>query len=187
MTKLSLDTNHDAEMRLNNSVVSYNWQPVLVTEAGVRYCNVVNTITREEERVKTQDLCLFPVSVGNVHIGNKYYYCERAPKRRYKQGLTGDNLVCYEMPWGEQFISFKSKEVGNAIINSFPSLDDCLAITAGESRAFSKTLGIYRDRDGGTYLMYKDKQIGMFEKDELTIFKKYFFCKEFIMEVLNAI
>ena len=187
MTKLALDTDHDAEMRLNNSVVSYNRQPVLVVASGVRFCNIIHLITKEKELVELKELCLFPVSVGNVQLGNKYYYCERAPKRRYKQGLTGDNLICYEMPWGEQFVSYKGKEVGYAIINSYPSLDECLAITAGESRAFSKTLGVYRDRDGGTYLMYKDKQIGMFEKDELTIFKKYFFCKEFIMEVLNAI
>lgn len=191
MCKLIIESDRDAESRLNSSVVSYEGRPVFVVTATAKRC-VVTPLGEDEDSyftVKTTDLDLTPVPVGNVILGNYYVNVQRAPVRRWKQGLDRGSMSYGNMPWRvDTDIRVNSHQVKNAIINSYPTVAEALEMVLDGRRIavpFSRNYG-FGMVDDVPHLLWKDKTIGVFGKGQIDIFRKFFYLKENLLGVLNA-
>ncbi len=139
-------------------------------------------------RVKTEDLDLEPLQVGNIQTGGSYLYVQRMPVRRYKQGLCRDNSKRGEMPWETRDWSLNSEATLACLVDNYPTISDAIERVSGHhctSVAFSKRWGIGAVK-GLPYLFYKDKAVGMVDDEDVVLYGKYFFLKENLLGVLNA-
>lgn len=190
MKKFKFLTDNDAVMRLNNSVVKHNGIPVYITSAAKRNCMCIDLTTGEDIVVPTKDLDLMPVSIGNIQVGNSFIYCQRMPTRRFKQGLSSENLQSKDTPWVVQNVRniLKSKNIADTILNNFDSvsyaIDKVIKDRTHVSVAFSLRWGIGMVK-GVPRLFYKGDEVGVFDNGDIHLFRKYVFLKEDLLDVLN--
>lgn len=190
MCELRIDTDDDGRMRLAQSIVMWGDRPVYIEQASKALALIRPLDDNELVEVALKDLDLTPVQVGNMVIGNKYLYIQRAPVRKWKQGLNGGNIKKGDMPW-DMADRFQLQCTGmlNAIIGKYPSVQDAIRwVLEGRKKAvpISRHWG-FGDVDGMARVLYKDKMVGFLEDDgEIIISKKYFFLKEDLLEALNV-
>lgn len=189
MCKLRIDTDDDARMRLSQSIVMYQGKPVYTEQSEKKHTLIRDMYTGETCNVLTDELDLTPVQVGNIAIGKSYMYVQRAPVRKWKQGVNKGNLKFGDMPWELPAFQLVSKGMANAIMGVYPAVTDAIDnILAGRYNAVPINrhwgFGLVEDIPR---LLYKDKVVGFLEDDgEIIISKKYFFLKEDLLGVLNV-
>ncbi|AFE86174.1 hypothetical protein [Salinivibrio phage CW02] len=190
MGKIYLDSDRDANMRLRHCVLFYQGEPVFVKDCGANRALVCNLLTGEDHTVDTQELASSSqVTLGNVPVGDGYINCERKATRRYKHGLCIDNIHARDMPFEADVdvLDLMSRSVGEAITGQYRTCVEAIqAVLSGAARAvpFSKDFGV-ANVQGVPTLLYKNKQVGIVEDEEVTIFSKFFYLKERLLSHLN--
>lgn len=188
MCKMVFESDRDASMRLSGSIVTYEGEPVLVSEVTTNMATITKLGEEDWFTVQTKSLDLTPLPVGNVIVGSSYVSVQRAPVRMWKQGVERGNLNYGDMPWNVRAdVRLNSVQMKNAIINSYPSFAEAVDLVLTGRRTavpFSRHWGVGLI-DEVPHLVYKDKPVGVCGKD-ITIFKKFFFFKENLLGVLNG-
>lgn len=96
------DTEHDAQLRLGDSVIRYRDRLVRVTEvSGVNRLGhpTVNLTRLEDGHIHTnvdvfdEALNYTPIPLGYVNCYGHALYLSRMPQRRWRQGLTAESLA----------------------------------------------------------------------------------------------
>lgn len=191
MLEMVYASDRDAAMRLDNTVVNYKGVPVYVLSAKKGRTLICDMDGGRERQVKTENLDITPVKIGNVQIGGRHVYVQRSPIRRWKQGLHRESLIVGRMPFEQDIVprlNLMSVEVLNAIIGNFGDVKENMSkVIKGqfESCALNRHWAVANVK-GVPRLMYKDKMVGFVEGEEIIISKKWFFLKEDLLEVLNA-
>lgn len=163
----------DLNQMLSSSVCMYKNKPYFVINVNVTYtARCFNLLTQREEHIKdcTEETFSAPTTrVGFINVKGGVVYCTRSPIRRYKVGLSAENikfralddLVAY--PSGlRETLSFLSDlqrtEMADAIMNKYPTIEDAFVrCQEGASAvAFDKQFAIL----GNGRIVYKDTIVG---------------------------
>lgn len=187
MAAIIIDNNHDAEMRLRGSVVTFGGIPVYVSDSSTEHCRVHSLVDGEEQVVDTDKLNLEPVQLGNAVSGDSYVYLQRIPARRWKQGLVADSINCGKMPWEHRGVELRGQALGNCIVNKYvdpaEAMEEVLSCRKTAS-PFSRKWG-FGTYKGVPYILHKGEKVGVVDGG-ITLFKEFAFLKEDLLGVLNA-
>lgn len=189
MCKLLFTSNRDVEMRLGSSIVRYEGEPIFIIEGMLEECVACKVGSKESFKVRTEDLDLEPVQIGNVQGDESYMYVQRSPTRRWKQGLDGGSIKRSRMPWRTSDWRTNHPQTLNAIIGRYASAVEAIEdVMCGRkvAVAFSQRWGVGKVEDI-PHLFYKDKKVGVADEGELVLFPKYFYLKEDLLGVLNNV
>lgn len=91
----------DINSRFHNSLIMYKNKPSYVKRVGNNGdCILLDLLTQKQETVPFKlDAFANPVRrVGMVNIEGSVVYAERIPARKYKVGLTGENVKVHTFP-----------------------------------------------------------------------------------------
>lgn len=188
MNTAQLFSNNDARMYTEGCIFTHNGLPVRVERATTKKAVVQPLLGGEPTEVKMAELNVIG-SVGNVMFDGRYSYTTRMPRRQARWSLNQSSLKVSRMPWDGGEIRVNSPEVGNAIINKYPSLNDALTkVFSGECVAvpFHKDwgIGLYNNIP---HLFFQDTPVGVAYEGFIKLFSSHFFLKERLMEVLNEL
>ena len=188
MCKLIFNSDQDAGMRLNGSIVMYKDEPVYILDATRERC-IVAGLDGGDKVVNTSDLDLRPVVIGNVQYNDYHVYIQRTPVRRWKQGLHRENIRVGKSHLAlHHNVELRSVNVKNSIMGNFGKpMDNVRKVINGEreSSALNRHWAVAKVK-GVDQLMYKDNLVGFVSEGEVVINKKHFFLKEDLLEVLNG-
>lgn len=187
------DNQQDAHMRASGTVVRFNGKPVYIkdvqTEGGELLVNFVYLLTGRKSTARLSDELWNwkPVPTGFVNTGDKVFYVQRKPVRKWKQGLSRDNCSVFPKALGMQEM-FKSKQFGRTVMRDYPSYKEAFAKVRSEGGqvAFHPDLAISRSKVGPIYLLYRTDTVGWLEQGELILGDDWSFLKEIVQEVVNA-
>lgn len=158
------------QQKFEGSVVMYDKRPVLFNKiAGDFSCRIFDLMDQEEKQVEfLEDKFHPPVPrIGMVNVSGSVVYVQRNPVRRYKLGLSKENLEVLQLPvqypeGGHNAIveiaGLKSKALGNALLVKYPTKMQCfrrLSQFPG-AVAFDKQFAVCSEG----YLWYKTKKVG---------------------------
>lgn len=197
----------DAHMQLNEAVVmSAKYGPVYLSSNEDWTFNVLELSTSrwldEPLHVKDIELTFEPLELGYLNRSNKLgrngvLYVVREPRRMWKAGLTTGNIHVYGEKVAEVKVStlLKSKSMYLTLINSFPTLQDCLntVVQEGGEMAFHRHFSINRKSfEQGineVKLNYKGEEVGELSPTPsgycFKLRHSYSYLKEALDEVLN--
>jgi hypothetical protein len=148
--------------RLNDTIVNSSKGPVYIkkvydTTSVIEdtLCSVVYLQTEGSGRVKLTDIDLKPVELGWVNVGQDSSFMTRKPARRWRQGLSVDNI---SFLGGGGFMSFPFKEMFNTIMGIYPTIEDSKEFL----KAWMKKVAFSRDfsLDKGKNLWYQGRIVG---------------------------
>lgn len=185
------ETVADVKLRLNASVVRVKERPVLVLDANDNGTVSVYVIdTGDRIYVKVKDLELKPVPLGYVNSREAgLIYCMRKPTRRYKQGLTNENLVATDVYSGQEIrINLKSEELSYTIQGKFPSIEECFTkVREGVTKAlaFTREWAVAHIKDELS-ILYKGSVVGYVGDNAIMLNPDKYFLKESLTEALNV-
>lgn len=178
----------DVKTRLYNTVVVHNKRPCLVV--GVEDKNTVVVQDLETERhsnAKVAELDLDPshAPLGYVMHGAEVYIAMRKPTRRYKQGLSGENLVVRPvLEDGREGrlgrLHFASKAIGKTMLGEFPDVGTAFQkARSGEARI----VPFHRDWAVGTHdyelsLVFRGEVVGYVLDESVKLLPERFYLKE---------
>lgn len=182
------ETEGDVKARLYNTVVMYKKRPVLIT--GVEDAETVvvqDLLTERHSEVPLKDVDLEPshAPLGYVMHGEDVYLAMRKPSRKFKQGLTGENLIVRAVlqkgPQRAQRVRFNyaSKAIGRAILGEYPSIEDAFQ----KARQGASTVPYHRDWAVGTHddelsLIFRGEIVGYVLDNSVKLLPERFYLKE---------
>lgn len=170
----------DVKMRLEGSVVRYKGQPVYVISTSGDKCKILLLDTDEETLVLYTSLDLSPVPLGFVCTGKAMAYVERRPVRRFKQGLTKDNMFVKDAPWPVARISNTDKCLANTISGKYPSIEEAFQdVREGKRIAvpFSREWGVAK-YDGDLCIVHRGDIVGYVTDNVVRLLPEKHFLKE---------
>lgn len=176
----------DVELRLRNSLVMYNQRPVQVNNVISKTAvEVEDILTRDVSAAKVRDLDLDPshAKLGYVITTRGVYMASRKPVRRFKQGLTNENMVVrgvMEKRGRERDISFNSRAVAKTILGEFPDCGTAFQqVRKGESKIvpFSRDWAV-AEQDGDLCLVYRGNVVGYADDGCAKLLPECFYLKE---------
>lgn len=186
---MNYESQDDIRLRLGGSVVSYNGRPVRVEDVVDRHhVAVTNLVTGKTDTVKWRELNLEPsaLPLGYVQVDDdNLVLVSRRPCRRYKQGLTVENIhavrVLQTAPRramarreegapvavavggrGNYNISPTDSKLVLTMMSQFPDIGTAFQkVRSGKSncQAFSKDWAVGRE-DGDMCLVYRGEVVG---------------------------
>lgn len=179
----------DVKLRLGNSLVRKGATPVYIK--GVESINkviVYDPIKRETDYAKVSDLNLTPVPLGYVESAGDVLYVTRKPTRKYKQGLTQENMVAKDVLSGRLVaLRIDDKGLSKAILGQYPSIEEAFQ----QCREGSGIVPFSREWAVANYkeelcVMHKGGVVGYVGDDNIMLSPDKYFLKESLMEVLNV-
>lgn len=184
-----LDSHHDAEMRLNKTIVMHNGRPVFIQRIVGQELDVMATdlITNEDVELpslKGEGWDFTPVQLGYVNFPRRDAgYVQRTPARRWKQGLD-----CGALHFPEHMLT--TPALARTILNKYPSFQAAVnrAEGFGVRTAFHKDWSVNR-YDVDRYLLeYRNRKVGVVRPDLTFELKdKYIFLQEALQEAINHV
>ena len=198
---IKYETLDDARMRLRQTVVLYEGQPVLIREiarsekAGDEIFRVLFDplpVDFEEQAkrkyISSKHFDIAPFKMGYVNAPNGAFFCSRIPNRMQKQGLCGENFRGVDN-YGNaiQFATFlNTKEVVAMVNGDYPSFAGAVkALGKCESVAFSRDFCIMKDEilEELLHLYHKGKKVGVILNGSITLGKNFTCLKESLEEL----
>lgn len=162
----------DTVARLDNTIVLYRGCAVYVR---VRNTDPLNTIrlykigASQGDNYRAvlatdPDLEVYDFNLGYCNIGARAYYAARRPVRRYKQGLSVENIMFKPAVTRDGYSTHAALK--QMLENTYPSFEEALTKVSSrkaESCAFDRALCLERD-DTMIFLRYKGTIIGTYDK-----------------------
>lgn len=183
------ETQRDVELRLRHSVVMHKSQPVVVMDVRDENTLLVQYIlSGDHDVVPLQELDLAPSSapLGYVLADEDVYLAMRKPVRKFKQGLTQDNLLVRpvlqkraEMA-PRRLLSYTSPHLAKTMVNDFPSVEKAFqAVRNGRSRImpFSRDWAV-ADHDDDLCLAFRGEVVGFVGDNNVKLLPERFYLKE---------
>lgn len=179
------DTEKDLQDRIGGTVCRYKGVPYWVQIESAKKINLLDLVTQKAVVVgispSDPEFDISSAEVGYVNfkytpeqirymsnksLGNKVYYLERIPFRRFRQGLCGDSMTSYTID-GEPGIPaanlLASKGFYESQVNSWPSIPVALAIfERGQETeiAIGIDTALHKIESGLALVYYRKKNIG---------------------------
>jgi hypothetical protein len=174
----------DLRMMYQSSLVLWKGEPVYISEIDdYSKVKMYDLGTQKYKTVKWIPENFIPPSVriGYINLGTNCVYAHRIPARRYKIGLSQDNVIKIkqdhalspaEEEEADNILSrFKSSSLYNSLTGRYPSLEEAFE-EAKENRgfvAFDKQFAVGHDRR----VFYKGKAVGIYDEDGIKFLGKY--------------
>lgn len=186
------DDQHDAQMRVYDTVIRYHGEPMYVDEVDdelfIHAEPLKDGLPRVKAHVKNRGWNFKPVPTGYMNVDFGAVFVARYPCRKWKQGLHRDNVVTIPHRWG--FRAIRRAEFRNVVLNKYPTWEECYQILSNhdlpyEAMAFHRLYAVEKDPLGLMYLMYRGERIGWFQDDKPMLGLEYNFLKEELQEALN--
>ncbi len=184
------ESEQDVKTRLQHSVVMYQQRPMLVVGVEDRHTVILHDLLVDKvEHAPVGELDLDPshAPLGYVMEGEDLYLAMRKPVRRYKQGLTQENLlvkpVLKDAPGAMRRmgrIAFNSKAIGKTMLGQFPSVEDAFQ----QARArLVELIPFSRDWAVGTHddelcLVFRGEVVGFVLDNSAKLMPERFYLKE---------
>lgn len=179
----------DVKLRLGSSLVRKGETPVYIK--GVESINkviVYDPIKRETDFAKVSDLNLTPVPLGYVERDGEVLYVTRKPTRKYKQGLTQENMVAKDVLSGRLVaLRIDDRGLSKAILGQYPSIEQSFqqCRDGADIVPFSREWAVANYK-GELCVMHKGSVVGYVGDDNVMLSPDKYFLKESLMEVLNV-
>lgn len=186
----------DVRLRLQKSIVCHRGMPIMVDEVlSKNTVKVTRLKDREEYTVNVEDLDLSPSSIplGFVQVDkNTVAMVSRKPVRKYKQGLTAENVVIIPVfskieREGRLNIPITSRQMLKTLHGEFPDIGDAFGkVRSGESRiqAFKKDWAIAND-DGDLCLIHRGEIVGFATDTSIRLLPERAYLKEVLESCLK--
>lgn len=192
------ESDKDIELRLNGSVVMYKQRPVLVQGVmGNGVVRVTDIIADTNADVKVGELDLDPSSMklGYVLAEGKLFFAQRRPVRKFKQGLTRDNLFVFdalEKPNDKDMIGIMrggggrphihpgSAAFARSILGEYPDVGTAFTkVREGKAKAlpFSREWAV-ADKDDELCLLFRGDVVGYVGANSVKLNREHFYLKE---------
>lgn len=180
MSEISIE---DIQQKYVGSIVMMEKRPVLFKQISGDYtCRVFDLMSQKEERVEFSMKKFLPPAprIGMVNIGGSVVYAARNAVRRFKLGLSKENLSVQVLdihyPDGRpidyihQVLSLERRELGEAILNKYPTLREAVRRVSqfDGACAFDKQFAV----DSHDAIFYKTNQVGVLERGKDIVFDK---------------
>lgn len=171
-----------AKGRLENSLVrTVGGVPVFIEQISGDGICTGSTLNGMPMALKLRELNVLPVPLGYINFENTAVYTCRKPARKWKQGLTSDNL--YFVGGGNKIREawpFPSLE--KTINNVYPSVD----VAAKVAKKNQSYCAFHRDFavSSGQQLCYKGVVVGDINGKDVTLSRQYEYLVEYLEEVL---
>lgn len=161
----------DLRTMYQHSVVLWKGVPVYISEIDEAYkVKIFDLGVQKYKIVKWIPENFIPPSVriGYVNMGTNCFYAHRIPARRYKIGLSSDNVIRLEQDHrmspaekeeaGNILSRFKSTSLYDALMNKYPSLEEAFQEAKDNNGyvAFDKQFAVGYDGQ----VFYKGRQVG---------------------------
>jgi hypothetical protein len=190
---------HDAQMRLQGTVVLYAGEPVYITEVGAVgpgdpkgdvfrvYASPIPMKPHDMDKgkmrkfISSKKFDLAPFPMGFMNYKGSAYYCSRLPRRQQRQGLS--NGTFQAMPVGNRGLPvlrledvIYQEDFYNCIKGKYPPFDEAckrIALGAEASVAFHRSFALIRDEELSelVYLYHKKDKVGFLLGDMLKLSK----------------
>lgn len=182
MREMSIE---DIQQKYEGSVVMFEKRPVLFKKvAGDYSCRIFDLMAQKEEQVLFSMKSFLPPAprIGMVNINGSVVYVVRNAIRRYKLGLSRENISVQALPVdypdgrAANYIalvgSLERKELGEALLNKYPTLREAVRRVSQFSGAcaFDKQFAV--DSEGE--ILYKTQAVGRLENGKDIVFSKGF-------------
>lgn len=192
------ESDKDIELRLNGSVVMYEKRPVLVQGVmGKGVVRITDIISDQNKDVKVSSLDLSPSSMplGYVLSEGKLFFAQRRPVRKFKQGLTRDNMFVFdalEKPNDKEMLAIirgggmrpnihpASATFARAILGEYPDVGTAFStVRAGKAKAlpFSREWAV-ADKDDELCLLFRGDVVGYVGANSVKLNREHFYLKE---------
>lgn len=189
---------HDAQMRLQGTVVLYDGDPVYITEVAQKkvedpkddifrvYASPLPYQPMQDKAemrkfISSKKFDMAPFPMGFMNYDGLAYYCTRLPRKQQRQGLS--NGTFSSVPVGfpdmggvrfEQAISMK--EFDECVKGKYPSFDEALKrLAEGEANSvgFTRCFAVVSDKDMPelVYLYHKKEKVGFVLEDRVKLSK----------------
>lgn len=183
------ESEEDVKLRLHNSLVRKGEHPVYVQAVDSKeVVTIHNVFTGRKERVNVEELNLSPVPLGYVVSEDVVYYVTRKPTRRYKQGLTSDNMVVKEVLRNRHTrLPINDKGLCNAVMGIYPSIEEAFqGCRNGEDIVpFSREWAVANYKDD-LCVLHKGDVVGYVGDESVMLSPDKYYLKESLMEALNV-
>jgi hypothetical protein len=197
------ETQEEAKMRLEGTVVMYDERPCFVREiiqADQDLVARLNPMPRMRDdlpvNIKDEKLVARGLRLGYVNYGARgVVYVERMPVRRYKQGICRDNLYFKlhnnpgvgnnQRDYWQALLG--RKEFTDMLVNAYPSVDKCIdELNAGgdkKAAAFAREFALEKDELGLFFLYHKGNKVAWGEPTTgYTLPSEYMYLREVLQE-----
>lgn len=181
------ESENDINLRLKGSLVRKGNEPVLVEDAiGNNKVAVYNCFTGNKEKVGIEDLDLTPVPLGFVLTKNGLSYVSRKPTRKYKQGLTQENMRSVDVLEGvENRVRLHDESMINAIMGVYPSVEEAFQRCRNGEKVvpFSRHWAVANHKDE-LCVFHKTEVVGYVGDNSVVLSPDKYYLKESLMEAL---
>lgn len=184
------ESTRDVELRLRHSVVMYQGRPVMVMNVeDVNSVIVEDILEGEAKRVKVSDLDLQPSSapLGYVLAGDNVFMAMRKPVRKFKQGLTQENMIVRPVsfkrrdePLRGRGVHFGSREVAKTMIGDFPDIGKAFQdVRSGRMSIvpFSRDWAV-ADVEDDLSIVFRGEVVGYATDNSVKLLPERFYLKE---------
>lgn len=192
------ESNRDIELRLKGSVVMFNKRPVIVQDVvGDNLVRITDIISDQNMDVKVGALDLSPSSMplGYVLSEGKLFFAQRRPTRKFKQGLTRDNIFTFdalEKPNDKEMalivrgagmrphVNPFSASFARAVLGEYPDVGTAFnKVREGKVKAlpFSREWAV-ADKDDELCLLFRGDVVGYVGNDSVKLNREHFYLKE---------
>lgn len=192
---MKYESSDDVRLRLYHSVVAMEGMPVYVIDVHDKFSvEIHNLVTGKRSDVKIEQLDLDPshLPLGYVQVDDEtLVIASRKPSRRYKQGLTQENLHSVNVvsktrrgePRGAR-ATFPLAVSNDALIRTmqgkFTPIGDAFQKVRSHSakvQAFSKDWAVSEDA-GDLCLLYRGEVVGFANDDKAILLPERAYLKE---------
>lgn len=177
----------DISQRLSGSVVRYKGEPVYINEAmGLKYVLITHLETDENENVLYTTLDLTPVPLGNVFVDGNVAYVQRKPARKWKQGLSNDNMNVKSFQ-PVRVLRNISKPVIKAIKGEYPSVEGAFQkVRNGEYMGcpFSREWAVIM-HDGDLSIVHRGEIVGYVTDKTIRLLPEKHYLQESLCQSLE--
>lgn len=183
------ETDDDVKLRLQKSLVRYGGRPVIVDAVADKENVVVYDVkTGKRERCTVAELDLTPVPLGYSELEDTVVYVTRKPTRRYKQGLTTENIVATDVFTKRAVgLPIQAKPLARTVMGEFKSVEDAFQLCRNGERIvpFAREWAVANYKDE-LCVMYRGNVVGYVGDDNVMLSPDKYFLKESLMEALNV-
>lgn len=183
------ESTRDVELRLRHSVVLFERKPVIVMDVrDVENVVVQDILSGDDKHAKVSELDLQPshAPLGYVMTPHGVYMAMRKPVRKYKQGLTQDNLIVKGVlqKRGEDVprrpVHFSSVELAKTMVGDFPDIGKAFqSVRSGDKKIvpFSRDWAI-ADHEDDLSIVFRGEVVGFATDNSVKLLPERFYLRE---------
>lgn len=169
--------NDFARGRLNDTIIRIGGKAALIREIGGDQDLIYTDLESGDEgviNIRHEDVSIIPPRLGYITLGAGWFYCERFPERRWKQGIPL-NIIAEKGP-----ITHKTlKSLGKSLNGKYTKFN--VAKRSKGCTAFSLHFAV-----SNGLLMFKGKPVGDVSVEGVVkLADKFIFLKEYLEESLK--